>query len=177
MKKTFIRNPFEFQWNLSAFISAARSITWIMQKEYSKVPGFADWYEDKQKRELSDELFKKFNSLRVLTVKKKPISPTYRQTIRFGNGLKIPPGGKLWIKSNGVNAIVRLEKGDGSEDVMAKNIKALQDSEVKLHCYVKEFPDYNLFDICEQYLNSLEKLVLECEQTLELPQDSESADA
>jgi hypothetical protein len=40
----------EFRWNLSAFLTAARSITLMMQAEYSnKVEGFDEWYNRKQK--------------------------------------------------------------------------------------------------------------------------------
>ncbi|MBC7108976.1 MAG: hypothetical protein H5T41_09395 [Methanomassiliicoccales archaeon] len=39
----------EFAYNLSAFLSAARSVTWIMQNEFKNVPGFEEWYSEKQR--------------------------------------------------------------------------------------------------------------------------------
>jgi hypothetical protein len=35
-------------FNLSAYFSAVRSITWYMQKQYKHNPGFDDWYSQKQ---------------------------------------------------------------------------------------------------------------------------------
>ena len=37
-----------FKYNLSAFLSAFRSITYLMQKEYSKIQDFENWYQGKQ---------------------------------------------------------------------------------------------------------------------------------
>ena len=34
-----------FKYNLSAFLAAARSVTFIMQKEFDSIKGFKDWYK------------------------------------------------------------------------------------------------------------------------------------
>jgi hypothetical protein len=33
----------QFKFHLTAFLSAARSITWVMQKEYADAAGFESW--------------------------------------------------------------------------------------------------------------------------------------
>jgi len=38
-------NPDTFRYYLSAFLSAARSITLVMQTEFGKYPNFKNWYE------------------------------------------------------------------------------------------------------------------------------------
>src|SRR2546429_184321 len=48
----------EFRWNLTAFISAARSVTYIMQKEYRHRKGFWDWYQLKQDEMRADPLLR-----------------------------------------------------------------------------------------------------------------------
>lgn len=41
-------DPTKFRYGLTAFLAASRSITLIMQKEFSERTGFADWYARKQ---------------------------------------------------------------------------------------------------------------------------------
>jgi len=37
-----------FRYNLSAFLTAFRSVTFIMRKEYNKISEFEEWYRKKQ---------------------------------------------------------------------------------------------------------------------------------
>ena len=48
MKQTFDNDSNNFIYNLNAFLSATRSITLFMQKQYSKKDGFKMWYGKKQ---------------------------------------------------------------------------------------------------------------------------------
>jgi len=40
------RDPFKY--NLSAFLSAARSVRWVLEAEYGKSPGFKKWWNSKK---------------------------------------------------------------------------------------------------------------------------------
>jgi hypothetical protein len=44
MMKENDENRQRFKYNLSAFLSAARSVTFVLQKECSKNPEFKEWY-------------------------------------------------------------------------------------------------------------------------------------
>lgn len=59
----------KFDFYLSAFISAARSITWVMGAEYGDVPGYKDWFDGLQPSEEEERLLKGTNTLRVRTQK------------------------------------------------------------------------------------------------------------
>jgi hypothetical protein len=37
-----------FKYNLSAFLSAGRSVSFYMQKEFKRTPGFEEWYAAEQ---------------------------------------------------------------------------------------------------------------------------------
>ena len=63
-----------FGYNLSAFLTFARSVTLFMQEEYSDKIGFDNWYKDKQRQMQSDKEFKFFNRLRRATVHVNPVS-------------------------------------------------------------------------------------------------------
>ena len=64
-----------FGFNLSAFVTSARSVTFLMRKEFQHVVGFEDWYTNKQKLMQSDNDFKFFNELRVATVHTQALHP------------------------------------------------------------------------------------------------------
>lgn len=57
----------EIKYDLFAFISASRSVTWYMKKEYAHTEGFTEWYEPQAK--LLDD---RWVTLRNITVKEHP---------------------------------------------------------------------------------------------------------
>jgi hypothetical protein len=62
-------NPDEMRWNLNAFLEAARSVTWVMQKEMAHDPGFAEWYEDQQARMRANSVLRTLVEKRNYVVK------------------------------------------------------------------------------------------------------------
>ncbi len=63
-------DPEAFKHNLSAFLSAFRSVTFYLQKEFANDPLFEPWYVEKQKQMRDDPVFFLLNKQRVLTVHK-----------------------------------------------------------------------------------------------------------
>jgi len=72
--KTAINNKDAFRYNLSAFISALRSTTLFMKKEYAHTPKFSSWYPTKQAQMEADKILSFFNKQRVLTIHIKSIA-------------------------------------------------------------------------------------------------------
>src|SRR5688500_19302658 len=66
--KENIANPKVLGFNPSAFINAARSVTWFMQKEYSDNPRFKSWYVSKRKELEEDKVCKFFHDLRTANI-------------------------------------------------------------------------------------------------------------
>jgi hypothetical protein len=56
MKQAF-EDDNAFPYNLSAFLSAARSITWHMQEQYKHRDGFKEWYQNQKKKCLKTQNF------------------------------------------------------------------------------------------------------------------------
>jgi hypothetical protein len=79
------RKPFGF--NLSAFLSAARSVTFIMRKEFSRTTWFKGWYDNKLRRMDSD--FRFFNDMRVATIHRKPVIPAKRVSVTIKESIHI----------------------------------------------------------------------------------------
>lgn len=61
-----VTNREPFKYNLSAFLFAARSVTFVMQSEYKNIPSFSEWYKEKEKQ---------MKDRRNIALKRKSISP------------------------------------------------------------------------------------------------------
>ena len=87
--------PNEFQHNLSALLSAARSVTWYLQSEFTGDPRFESWYEEKRDLLSVDAEAKFFNDARVRTVHvrevttRKQVNITIHDSIGMSDALKI----------------------------------------------------------------------------------------
>jgi hypothetical protein len=71
MMKKKIEDRQKFKYNLSAFLSAARSVTFVLQNDFSKNPKFLEWYNRKQEQMIKDKLFKFFKDKRDFVIHKK----------------------------------------------------------------------------------------------------------
>jgi hypothetical protein len=70
-----------YSFNLSAFISAARSVIFFMQKEFKHIPGFVSWYKGKEESMRSDPDFKFFLEMRNTTIHVSRVTPNKKVTI------------------------------------------------------------------------------------------------
>ncbi len=81
--------PNEFRWNLNAFIQALRNITWILQKETSKVPKFEESYERKREEMKRDALWLKFKDGRNIIVKERMLIPLSKASVGLFSGREV----------------------------------------------------------------------------------------
>lgn len=154
------RQHLEMQFNLNAFVNAVRSITWVMQKEFKKFDGFDVWFEKAKKKHMDEDAFKKLNNLRITSVKKKSVKPTYVQTVAFKSPVTIKPKQSLEIFTYGEGEIDATLHTDTGESIKFNESQYIVD----LSCQFGEMPDVDLFDFCEQYVESSKKMVEECEE-------------
>ena len=63
-----------FGYEFNAFLSAARSVTFLLQKEMKKVTGFAEWWPDRRKEMREDPAMRFFLELRNFSQKKGRVS-------------------------------------------------------------------------------------------------------
>lgn len=64
----------EFQFELNAFLSASRSVTFVLQKNLAHVPDFTTWYKQQQTRMKADTTMRFFLELRNISQKQGPVS-------------------------------------------------------------------------------------------------------
>jgi hypothetical protein len=76
MEEFYTVNP-DFDYYFNAFISSGRSVTFVMQKEYSKIQGFEEWYENRVLNEKENTLLKKLSiDLRNTSIHLKSLTTT-----------------------------------------------------------------------------------------------------
>ena len=73
-----------FPYYLSAFLSALRSVTMYLQKQYAHDTRFASWYPQKQAEMEADSILKMLNKKRVAVVHREPFELFFRK------GFKMP---------------------------------------------------------------------------------------
>ena len=72
-------NPVVFPFYLSAFVSALRSVTFYMQKQYAHEAAFGPWYEAKQEEMRADPVLKMLVEKRNLALHQEPFDLHFRQ--------------------------------------------------------------------------------------------------
>lgn len=155
----------ETEYFLSAFVSAARSATFVMQKEYSVKADFKEWWSAYDR----PALFRKFNDLRVVLLHLRAPKVPRRIQLNFGAG-----GFSLGAKetaefplnlTGGVESISvgNVERPDGSQynreanqiiDLVVEEFYEREGREIKFDSFLVE---------SKQYLALLATIVEECE--------------
>ena len=118
----------EFQFELNAFLSASRSVTFVLQKVMSDVPGFASWYKPQQARMKADAAMRFFLALRNISQKQGPVS--------FVGG-SLPGGGWTWRFVGRPHAVPEDLAGRDISACCASHLAKLAD--LLLKC-VRDFP-------------------------------------
>src|SRR5882762_3908212 len=77
-------NSVVFPYYLSAFVSALRSVTYYMQKQYAHDPRFGEWYARKQEGMKADPVLKLLHDKRNTALHVEPFDLCFKQ------GFKMP---------------------------------------------------------------------------------------
>jgi len=159
--------PFEFECNLQAFISSARSVTFVMQAEYSKKAHFDEWYEKKVEEMQTDELLDFFKQARTKSIHEESLTPgtiahikhIYIKSIPQGWGFAISGKGEpVWISPKGerVHAF-RFDSQVERVYLFDNPPKSFKGTELK---------DFSAVALCNIYLVYLSDLVKEVNEKL-----------
>lgn len=154
--------PKEFRYNLNAFLSRARAITWVLKKQYSKNQDFKEWYREKEKFMRADDLMCFFVTLRNISLKEKPILPhasTYIRKIEISNlknrGFAITNEGEpVWIEKDNEGNQKKVHAEEFDDEI----IKAYYFADPKPPSL---FENLQVVDLCGLYLKALKNLVTE----------------
>lgn len=146
----------EFDFVLSAFLSAGRSVTLLLQAENAGESGFSDWYEEKQDDMREWALFDAMREARNYSQKEgyPEISKIEITTEEFpiqiyGYGSAYSP--REW-----------LEEGHISQD----DITILNVGEIQKHLD-EQHSTMPFLDTCQEFIDQLDEIVSEWEEQLE----------
>jgi hypothetical protein len=76
-------NSIVFPYYLSAFVSALRSVTYYMQKQYAHEPRFTEWYARKQEEMKADVVLKMLHDKRNPALHVEPFDLYFKQGFKF----------------------------------------------------------------------------------------------
>jgi hypothetical protein len=76
-------NSVIFPYYLSAFVSALRSVTYYLQKQYAHNQQFAEWYARKQEEMKADPVLKMLHDKRNTALHVEPFDLYFRQTFKW----------------------------------------------------------------------------------------------
>lgn len=143
-------DPHAFRYNLNAFIQALRNVTFMLQSEDGKPPGFEQWYKAKRREMASNPQLKRFVEARNLVVKKQMLAAksTLRIGIFRGRRFKLGVGGdvdhfrsshELLRAAQGFFTGFMIDEGHSSLDEQLGvqrewKVAAIGDGEVVGHC-------------------------------------------
>ncbi len=138
-----------FRYNLSAFLAAARSITLIMQTEFDKVPGFKEWYADKQTKMQDDLEMKLMNDKRVMTIHQKPVRPSAHVSVTIHDSIRISESLSIVIThANGT-----VERQESKPEPLPPPNKI--ETPAEWRWYFDEFPDKDVVTLCKEHVDKL----------------------
>lgn len=145
MKQSF-EDDHTFAYNLSAFLSAARSITFYMQKQYKRREGFDEWYRQKQIEMSTDPELQCLKEARNEDVKTEPI-----------------PTGATREVTMSIDAVLVKEGTQKAEEAKEDEPKPpAQNSPRTVRRFFPKFGHVDVIEFCENQLTKLTRIVEEC---------------
>lgn len=145
-----LANPREFTYYLNAFISSARSVTFIMQEEFSRRSGFTSWYESRQAELRKDPTFQYFNEHRRLLTHVRALKEPSHAFIHNPDELL---RGYMAYVVTGTGSTLRLVIQD---DVQERRRKVLGNQP---DYFFEDVNDKSVLEMCDSYVNELANLV------------------
>jgi hypothetical protein len=137
-----------FYYNHSAFVSAARSITYYMQKQYKHRNGFEEWYCPKQLKMKGDPELKFLKKARDVAI--------HRETIETGATREKTSSIGLTTVGNGTPETEQVKE--------AESKPSAQSSPKTVRRFYPEFKGMDVIEFGEKQLAKLTKVVEDCEK-------------
>jgi hypothetical protein len=158
----------KFDYFLSAFITSARSVLWVMRNEYNDVEGWEEWYERRQPNEEEQALLRGTNEVRVRIEKIAPLNTlstiafaghiTAGDQERIRTAMKKTAGKRIPVRATGTLESSAVEMELDGEWVRFEAVEVIPRRELD------EFPGQNILDVCNRYFAAVSSVVRECSE-------------
>ncbi len=154
-----------FTYYLSAFISAARSITWVMRSEYVHIDEWETWFDSKDATKEEMILLKKMNDMRIRTTKTNTLHTGTRALFDVKKE-DITDDVKEFMKRldrKKVTFTIEVNEDDSSVAKLNNDGVTITGKITNVFRKISDFPEDDILKVCRVYLDTLEKLVVECD--------------
>lgn len=152
-----------FIFNLDAFLSTSRSVTFVLQKEFRREPKFRKWYGQKQEEMKKDELMNFFTGMRDFSIHERSPETQVVTSVFINATLSISA-----IPS------IRVTHANGTEEtfepkppVVERKQPITKANSKVLHTYFfVGRTDNDIVTLCSQYCDKLSRLLIEAKTVL-----------
>jgi len=133
-----------------------------MQKEYDKIPGFKQWWSEKQEQVRTDDAMRLLNEKRVMTIHQQSVRPrghvdiTIEERITIGDSVSV-------ILTHADDTVERREPEPITPPVATET-----GSRIEWRWYFDELPEKDVLALCKEHIPKLDALVEECESRFTL---------
>ena len=155
-----------FRYSFSAFLSAARSVTFFAQKEFKRACGFEEWYAKKQEAMGADPAMRFFLEARNITLKQEYV-PT-RAQINATVTSTVSITAAAWatvIRTDGT----REERDLNTSDLPQTPAPTKSETAIEWAWYFKSLPgnlsEKDVVTLSAEHVAKLRAFVEECEAT------------
>lgn len=156
----------DFDYYLSAFLSSARSVLWVMRSEYLSVDSWEDWYKSTPITSEQDTLLKVMRELRNRTVKRETIDTKAQVILQVKAEHVTHDLETYFAEFAGRRAKITLEvvsKSDTHQTEFAEHSASFLATMSDFIRVVQEFPEEDILVLCKRYFEWLSAIVTECE--------------
>lgn len=156
-----IQLPVPLAYYVSAYVSAARSVTWILRAEYQAVEGWEAWWRAQVPTADQAEIMSVFTEIRNRSQKAEPLRPVLH--LHAGD-VDEPTSEPLPLPGNYTVTLVRVSEDDSVADDPPVVVPLL-----RLEMNLPEMGKRDLYNACQAYLQILDDLIARCEATFGVP--------
>lgn len=159
--------PKVFDFNLSAFVSAARSVLWIMRSEYSDSAEWEAWFRAKTPNPEEKQFIKAISDIRNRSLKSAPLEtraiaelliPSEYLTGELKKALQNKTGNRMRLE------LRSLSEAKDAFTVVDDNELQFVAKVGRAYLRIEDFPEDDILDISKRYYLLLEALVRECNE-------------
>jgi hypothetical protein len=130
-----------------------------MQTEYGEVPGFKNWWAEKQDTMRNDGAMRLLNEKRRMTVHVQPVQPHAVVNVSITEHITISDSVSIVI-THADGTVERQESEPTPSSVPARTEMIV---EPKWQWYFDELPEKDIVTFCKEHIAKLDALVEECE--------------
>lgn len=154
----------DFEYYFSAFISACRSVLWVLKAECGKNENWLLWYESKVPKEDELRFLKKTNEIRVRSEKHTPLEAGLMETMALDKASMPDDIYDFFVKGNVDELDIKFYD---SNSVLINGEHVVPIVENRFYKEVDEFKGEDIVDICSRYFEMISEVVNESKSYLD----------